>query len=95
MNEYRPIVESVHDLTKSAKVLRGRRLEIHRNVNVRHSKARDDAALVRDRVIGGRKSKVDYRFEASITYLAKLGFCGLACSGKLTSERTEIVDVRE
>src|SRR5215469_14241341 len=52
MNEHTPILESIHHPAERLEILEGGCFEIHRNVHVGHTQARDDAPLVCQRVVG-------------------------------------------
>lgn len=93
MDEDRALIKSVHHATEGPKILRGRRLEIYRDVNVRHAKAGDDAAFVREGIVGGGERKVDNGFKTGYANLAKLFLCRLAGSGQFRAEGTEVVNV--
>ena len=95
MNENGTTIESVHDSTENAEILRGRSPEIHRNVDISHPEPGYEAAFVRDRVVGGRKSEIDDGCETSFADLAELLLGGLAGSGQFVAEGAEVVNFRE
>jgi hypothetical protein len=78
---------------KAPKVLRGRRLKVHRDVDVSHAKASDDAAFVWECIVGGGEGEVDNGFKTGLTNLAKLSLGRLAGSSQFGTQGTEVVNV--
>ena len=95
MYEDGAVIEGIHDSTESAEILRGRCLEIYRDVNVRHPEVSNNAAFVCEGIVGSREGEVNDGFETSFTELTKLFLAGLAGSGEFVAKRAEVVDVGE
>ncbi len=93
MNEDRAVIKSRHNAAEGAEVLRGRRLEIDGDMDVGHSETGDEAAFVRERIIGSREAEIDNGLKTSFADLAKLFLSGLPSGGEFRTERTEVVDV--
>src|SRR4029453_12979088 len=92
MDENASPFESVHDSTKRAEILRGRSLEINRDLHVRHTHAGNKAALVWKRVVGCGKCEIDDGVKASFMNQPKLCFCGLSRGGEFIAQGTEVIN---
>lgn len=91
MNKNAPPFERLYRPAKRTKILSGGRLEIHRDMNVRHAETGYNAALMRKGIIGGRKRQIDDRLKTSGTDCLKLFFGGLASGAEPVTNGTEVI----
>ena len=72
------ILEGVHHAAEGLEIPRGGGLEVHRDVNVGHAEAGDEAAFVGERVVGCGQGEVDDGLEAGVADGLELLGGGLA-----------------
>ena len=95
VNEDAAVIEGIHNAAEGPEVLRGGRLEINRDVNVRHAEAGYKTAFVWECVVGSWQCEIDYGFKSSLADLSKLLLGRLASGREFGAKRPEVVDVRE
>ena len=95
MNQHSPAFESVHHPAKRLEILCGGRFEIHRDMNIRHAKAGNNAPLMRKRVVRCRKREIDDRLKTGLADQPKLTFGRLTSGAESLTDRAEAINLGE
>src|SRR5712671_3027954 len=94
MHKHPPLIERLHHSTESSEILRTGRFEIHRDMDISHTKSRNHTPFVCHSVVRCRQSKIDNRFKASLPNHPKLSLCRLPSSAQSLTNGTEIINFR-
>src|SRR4051812_33706927 len=88
------ILESIHHAAESLEVPRSGSFKIDWDVDIAHSKSRDDAAFIWNGVIRRRKRQIDDGVEASFADRSQLRLGRLTCCAKSFGYGTEVINLK-